>query len=797
MESLFITNALQVRFESVLGILDNEGMVQIFRALEATGLRGFLGCPSVLYEQELEQFFDTALVQDGDITCVVSGKYVAISETRFSGVFNLPTDGLTDLSEVPYDLVLQARTLFSKSSVPVQFSCNKRLMKYEFRLLNNIFAKSITVKAGSFDAVTHERFLIMTAIHFGIKVNWSKILFEVLEEMADRTTKRAKGFAAQICVLLKCDPTVTLGESKTFPLLKILSAKTVNTYITTNRTIDARGESDEPEVAKDTAEVQMETAAPAVKKTRTKTGKDAIVEKDLMLVVVAQEALSIQAVEPISAVPAERPHAKRRKAPKRKLRLSIDVVEPDFAESVTMGTDLKDMEEDSVKYRDTDFQLVESATGKDIDPEPVADPAKIKFSNGISITGVADGDWFKANLPKIAIDDKGKAPLVEPDTIKGHPAREMFHLICGDIEFLVQLREKVIDEVSAFFSSSSLRHLAVLKSLNGIAANEEHVFTWGETDSVQVSLERRLYIVAKYRQMSTRVKVPVAWSSDVVVLVSAKGTQLLVDEDSIYANQDVQVAEDQRPDPTVSRSSSTDSSMHFNADDTLLGTKTAIQQIIIPTTTAPTTELSEQFAQLRASISQLSIKQMRTQSSIGNLQNHILSRIDDLEKASTNAHTQQDQDLRGHFKSVHQEVQIKKTALSFEVLELKKGIRAQSGIFMTELADIRKEIKDQSKEFDDKLDAIRNDLLEFRVETQEQYASLSANLAELITFVTRGHDDKKGKVGSSHGRGQPPPEDKSKPGSGDGGSSGSRSEPSQKRGSSGSKQRDWRYWING
>ncbi|KZV30674.1 hypothetical protein F511_42350 [Dorcoceras hygrometricum] len=90
--------------------------------------------------------------------------------------------------------------------------------------------------------------------------------------------------------------------------------------------------------------------------------------------------------------------------------------------------------------------------------------------------------------------------------------------------------------------------------------------------------------------------------------------------------------------------------------------------------------------------------------------------------------------------------------------------------FEVTLKVVRQEIKDQSEEFDDKLAAIRNDLLEFRVETQEQYASLSANLAELIPFVTRGRDDKKGEVSSSHGRGQPPPEDKSKPGCGDGGS---------------------------
>ncbi|KZV21024.1 hypothetical protein F511_28246 [Dorcoceras hygrometricum] len=205
------------------------------------------------------------------------------------------------------------------------------------------------------------------------------------------------------------------------------------------------------------------------------------------------------------------------------------------------------------------------------------------------------------------------------------------------------------------------------------------------------------------------------------------------------------------------QSSSTESSMHFNTDDIPLGTETAVEQILFPNTAAPTTDLSEQ--------------------------------IDDLEKASANACTQQDQDLRGHFKSVRQEIQIQKTTLSFEVLEFKQGVRAQSGILSTELADIRKEIKDQTKEFEDKLAAIHSDLLEFRVATQEQYATLRDDLVGLIAFVTRGRDDKKGKVGSIHGRGQPP--------SGDGGSSGSRSEPSRKRGSGGSKQRDWRYLING
>ncbi|KZV56659.1 hypothetical protein F511_42078 [Dorcoceras hygrometricum] len=370
MASSYISNALQINFDSVLGIQDNDGMVNMSRALEATGLRGFLGCSSVLYEQELEKFFDTALIQDGDITCAVSGNYVAISASRFAGVLNLPTDGLIDLLEVQNDLVLLARTLFSNSGTPVQFSCKKRLLKYEFRLLNDILAKSISVKAGSFYAVTHERFLMMTAIHFGVKINWSTILFEVLKEMVDITTKKAKGFAAQICVLLKGDPAVTLGEATIFPPLKILSEKTVHTYVATNNTIDARGEIEESEVAKvavvkrktvsknksattvdkkaDIALVQVVEEKPVskkrpavvpevkiAKKKRTTSGKTVHKDQDLAIVSVALDVMPIQTVDHFSAMKAAHPPPTKRKAPKRKLKLTPDsdedVVEKEYA----------------------------------------------------------------------------------------------------------------------------------------------------------------------------------------------------------------------------------------------------------------------------------------------------------------------------------------------------------------------------------------------------------------------------------------------------------------------------------
>ncbi|KZV52531.1 hypothetical protein F511_31597 [Dorcoceras hygrometricum] len=250
MTSSFITNSYQINFESVLMIHDNEGMLNMFKALEASGLRQFLGCESTLYEAELGHFFETALLQDEDITCTISGKFITISPSLFTTVFDLPTEGISNFSEVPKDKVYDARSLFSQKGLQIEVHGKKKFMKHEFRLLNDILAKAITVKAGSFDSVTVEQFQMMTAIQYGLKVNWGKVLFDVLKDMVDRTQNKAKGFAVQIGVLLKSFPAIPMGDGVPFPSAKVLSMRTVHTYIVTNTTIDARTESEEPRMAK-------------------------------------------------------------------------------------------------------------------------------------------------------------------------------------------------------------------------------------------------------------------------------------------------------------------------------------------------------------------------------------------------------------------------------------------------------------------------------------------------------------------------------------------------------------------
>ncbi|KZV47478.1 histone-lysine N-methyltransferase 2D-like [Dorcoceras hygrometricum] len=115
MASSLINNTIQIYFDSVYGMAD-EGMVHMFKALESSGLHGFLGCSSAIFESLLVEFFQNASVRDDKVVSAVQGKAVEISEEVFAGTFEMPTEGLTDMIDVPKDLVFDARSAFSMDS---------------------------------------------------------------------------------------------------------------------------------------------------------------------------------------------------------------------------------------------------------------------------------------------------------------------------------------------------------------------------------------------------------------------------------------------------------------------------------------------------------------------------------------------------------------------------------------------------------------------------------------------------------------------------------------------------------
>ncbi|KZV56033.1 hypothetical protein F511_16231 [Dorcoceras hygrometricum] len=146
MASSFYSNTQHIDFESVLA-MDNSCMVSMFQAIMASGLEA-------------------------------------------------------DLSEIPKDVVFDARSIVSMTGEPVSFSGKKSQMKVEYRLLCDIMAKSISVKAGSFNAITVEKFSMVTAVVCGVRMNWARVLFNILKNMVTPGSKQAKGFAVQISLLL-------------------------------------------------------------------------------------------------------------------------------------------------------------------------------------------------------------------------------------------------------------------------------------------------------------------------------------------------------------------------------------------------------------------------------------------------------------------------------------------------------------------------------------------------------------------------------------------------------------------
>ncbi|KZV36988.1 patatin-like protein 2 [Dorcoceras hygrometricum] len=825
MASSLFTNTLHVCFDSVLA-MDNPD----------SGLSGFLGFPAVLYEDALTEFFLNGSIRDG--------------------------------------------STFGK----------KRQMKFEFRLLSDILAKTISVKAGSFDAVTQERFLMMAAITCGVAINWNRLLFNILKDMVTAGSRQAKGYAVQITLLLENVTNLEFTDSSEFPSYKILTKNTVHRYIAVNDKVGVEEVADVPQVKQTPVKKAVSRKRPSavdeqiVKKKRTRVGKSAAVATDSTL-----EAAPVQVVAPISTVP---PLALIRKIQKRRRSLALDsydervempvdpvdqIIEQVIAETAQVETDVgrtndsgPDFEDQGVKKADETelwFNLsyeefatreanrpvetgsdteeefvtekvtatdvgVQTETGSDVylvetpseqtelfqgtktaiaapntdknisDDEsmtleailstisddlslpstfgeitpilfgksisipgvdegdrykaslPKINPADkgkaplqerdpitpILFGKSISIPGVDEGDRYKASLPKINPADKGKAPLQERDPVKGNPVQEQFLLIVVDIELLVQLRERVIDEVDRFFNSFSLKNLAYLK-IEDIYEKEGQVLSWAETDSTRIALQRKIYILTKYREFLLRKFLEIRFSNFVPGVATSA-----VDMKSI-----------------TSSDSSVDSSLDFNTNDITMEDDAALYQSILPSSAV---DIFASLAALRESFSILVANQTRDSRKSSDAHREVLSKITHVERVFLDSLAAQNEAFRGLFKSNCQEAQNDNKALSLAL----KAVQTQNAILSTDLAATQKEVKDLkvalSKDFDDKLADIRNDLLEFRAETQEKLASLGAHLAELIAFITKGSDDKKGEGSSS--RSQLPPDDQNRPSGGSG-----------------------------
>ncbi|KZV38814.1 hypothetical protein F511_32696 [Dorcoceras hygrometricum] len=486
MASSLYSNAQHVDFDSVLA-MDDPGMVSMFEALMASGLRGFLGCPAVVYEDALVDFFENASVRTGVVFSTVGGQIVKISEKLFAESFELPVEGLEELSEMPKDAIFDAMSIVSMTGEQINLSGRKNQMKMPYRLLCDIMAKAISVKAGSFNSITVEKFSLMTAVVCGVKMNWAKFLFGILRKMVAVKTKQAKGFAIQISLLLTTFPDVELGEASAFPASKILSKKTVLRFISINDRDGAeeiKEAAKKKDVSKKRTAADVEAAVP--KKRRTSKKKSLSSISSLEMVVVAEEAL---VVEPLDV---EEPRCSSADAVDLIIQQVLDETRADEAPADTTEPAVTEKKnwfdlpyEDIVKQWEAENPVVTASDTEDEDvatadvapadpvqqveeivmplsaeeelsedektslddillsipvdiplPSTCMEVTQIKMGQMIKIPGVTKWTWFLKQLPSIPADDKGKELLVEKDPVRGNPVKEHFSLICADIDLL-------------------------------------------------------------------------------------------------------------------------------------------------------------------------------------------------------------------------------------------------------------------------------------------------------------------------------------------------------------------------
>ncbi|KZV35867.1 hypothetical protein F511_38114 [Dorcoceras hygrometricum] len=600
--------------------MDDHDMVSMFEALMASGLRGFLGCPAVVYEDALVDFFENASVRSGVIISTVGGQLLEISEELFAEYFELPVDGLGDLSEMPKDAIFDARSIVSLSGEPVSLSGRKNQMKMPFLLICDIVAKAISAKAGSFNAITVEKFSLITAVVCRIKMNWAKFLFSILKKMVSVGSKQAKGFAIQISLLLAtfpslelemvlkrsrgadlsempkdaifdarsivslsgepislsgrknqmkmpfrllCDimakaisvkagsfnaitvekfslimagvcrikmnwakflfsilkkmvsvgskqakgfaiqislllatfPSLELGESSEFSGSKVLTKNTVLRFVSIN---DRDGAEEVTGAAKKKAVSKKRPAAAvgaAVPKKKRSFKKKSV--SSMELVEVAEEAIPIQQVLDETRAADAPADTAQPAVSEEKHWFDLpydDLVKQWEAERpvVTASDTEEDIATVDVAPADGDQQVEEfvapisaevtlSANEQmslgwmilkipvDIPlPSTCMEVTKITMGKANKIPGVSQWTWFLKSLPCIPTGDKGKEVLVEKDPVKGNPAEEHYSLICADIDLLLSLRAQVLDETRAADAPADIAQPEVTEERTGL-----------------------------------------------------------------------------------------------------------------------------------------------------------------------------------------------------------------------------------------------------------------------------------------------------------------------------------------
>ncbi|KZV57322.1 hypothetical protein F511_33740 [Dorcoceras hygrometricum] len=754
-------------------------------ALMASGLRGFLGCPAVVYEDALVDLFENASVRNGVVFSTVGGQIVKISEKLFAESFELPVEGLEELSEMPKDSIFDARSIVLLTGEQINLSGKKNQMKMPYRLLCDIVAKAISVKAGSFNAITVEKFSLMTAVVCGVKMNWAKYLFGILKKMFAAKTKQAKGFAIQISALLATFPSVEFGEASEFPASKVLTKKTVLRFISINKdgAEEVSGAATKKVVSKKRTADDIEVAVPKKKRTSKKKSISSISSVEMLAV--AEEAVPIQQVaeslnveesrcssadvvdviiqqvldETRAEAPADTAHIEQPAVTVEKNWFDLpyeDIVKQWEAENpVVTASDTEDedlatedvapadqvqQEEEVVAPISVEVELsVDETMSLDdillsipVDiplPSTCMEVTQIKMGHMIKIPGVTEKTWFLQSLPQIPAADKGKEVLVDKDPIQGNPAEEHFSLICADIDQRDRERRR-----------REAKSLQIVESASSFAPSSSSVFALRFSPFCSVFVDMSLL---------NRIS-----SADITEFLSSIALDKTVlrsfqkSEDYFSVAPRVQLALAQQQ--SSSSSSSSSSSLRFDATD--IDATATSQPHISP-------DLSAMIADFQVHLSE---KLFESQSNIS-------SKLHKIEQNVRDSLIDQAAVFKSLSQEARQETRLLDDVQTIRFNEFRKHVLEQNASIFIGLADVHKEVdaihakvdimasrlNDIQKEAEATKEAHSHQFLEFQSQAQENHTVIHAQLSELVDYIHRGRADKKGEISGSRGPQQP------------------------------------------
>ncbi|KZV27961.1 hypothetical protein F511_35979 [Dorcoceras hygrometricum] len=736
MASSLISNSHHIDFESVFR-LDDTGMVQMFETLIAKGSRNFW--VAVFYEDALTEFFaHSSVKEDGMVVSNIGGTAIEISQAMFAAAFELPTEGLIDLTDVPKNFVFDARSLFSDSKEQVSMSCLKKALKFHYRLLHDILAKTIYVKAGSFDFVTRDRFLLMTAITFDLKINWSSLLFGVFKEMVTPGSRQAKGYAIQICVLLRNVLGLELGESKSFPVPRILNEKTVHRFVSVNENVGIKEVADAPRARRTPVKKTMskkrpatgdDEVAPIIKKKRTTKGKPVAVKR--LMVEEPDTAISTSG-EPV----AEDATGERE---------PVAEVAPGDADAAIEQV-LAQLES-VFKHQDADrSEKVDTWFDEAFDEEfEIANEERQVSEEVIDVT-IEEGTDERSMSRKKRLPESVVAENFDSQVSLIEPARYW-----GAAPLLIKIWawQRVCTEAIQFSVSGRLRPASFSSDIVIGNLGVDRLPDYFLDDFEQgVNTDYFVEFLSGSSGQSGSEFDSASSSGDTVYrspsppdYAYALGPPILsptIQEERLYFVQSPDSSPAASPQQESSSSSSSDVSLHFDSADLPLHDHTNTQTSALVDSNVFTNALED----LRSYLSQ------RIHESTCETR----SKVNDVEFSVRGDILKQQAWLRQTFQNACEVLERQSTQMN----DLKKGLTAPVGIIFQDLFDIKKNQRAQEAKLnalDGQVAAIRNEQLEFQNKISADLLSLSTQFAEIVDYI-RGGDAKKGEGGSSS---RPPP----------------------------------------